>query len=71
MINKVQKIVLFLLIASSIVLWLSLLNSDYVARGICLENGYPNYQVHGDKYYCIRLVDGNQVVINVDDLEPK
>lgn len=40
-------------------------------RGTCLEHGYPDYVIHGDKSYCVRLLDGNQVVINVDDLEPK
>jgi hypothetical protein len=38
-------------------------------QGLCMEHGYPDYQIHGDKSYCIRLVDGNQVVINVNDLE--
>lgn len=38
---------------------------------VCLEHGYPDFQVHGNKGYCIRLEGGNQVVINVNDLEPK
>lgn len=45
--------------------------SDYVVS-TCLEHGYPEYIIHGDKAYCIKTVDGGgQVVINVDDLEPK
>lgn len=43
--------------------------SYFVAeKGICLEHGYPYVIRHRDTTYCVKIENGNTVMVNVKNL---
>ena len=36
-------------------------------RGLCLECGYPDYQISNENSYCIRLEGGTEIVVSMEN----